>query len=87
LRRRLWALIAIALVIPLASPAQAQTSSRSFYDSQGRFSGSVITTPRGDSSSSYDARGHFQGSAIKRPDGSTTFYDRNGRYLGSERKR
>jgi uncharacterized membrane protein len=77
----------IAALLALASTtAHAQTSSRSFYDSQGRFSGSTITTPRGDSSS-YDRSGQFQGSAIKRDDGSTTFFDRQGRYIGTERRR
>jgi uncharacterized membrane protein len=80
------ALIAALLLALASTTAHAQTSSRSFYDSQGRFSGSTITTPRGDSSS-FDRSGHFQGSASRRPDGSISIYDSNGHYLGSERRR
>ena len=77
------------LVAVLATPAAAQSSTRSFYDGRGSFAGSSVTTPPGSStqgagtSSFYDRSGHFSGSAIRNSDGTTSLYDGRGHYTGS----
>jgi hypothetical protein len=82
-------LMGAAVLAALTAPAAAQSSSRSFYNSNGSFSGSSVTTPSGSStqgagtSSFYDRNGHFSGSAIKNSDGTTSFYDGRGHFTGS----
>lgn len=60
------------LLTTFASAAQAQTSSRSFYNERGSFAGSSVT--RGNSSSFYDGQGRFAGSAVRHGKW-MTFYD------------
>jgi hypothetical protein len=68
------------LLTTFASAAQAQSTSRSFYNERGSFVGSSVT--RGNSTSFSDGQGRFSGSAIKHGN-STSFYDGRGRYTGS----
>jgi hypothetical protein len=67
------------LLTTFAGAAQAQSTSRSFYNERGSLAGSSIT--RGKSSSFYDGQGRFSGSSIRHGN-STTFYDGRGRYIG-----
>jgi hypothetical protein len=73
-------ILALAPTLALTEPAEAQSTSRSFYNERGSFAGSSVT--RGNSSSFYDGQGRFSGSAIKHGN-STSFYDGRGRYTGS----
>jgi hypothetical protein len=83
------AMLIVALLLAATDLAVAQQSTtRSFYDRNGGFAGSSVTTPRGQvqgsgTSSFYDSSGHFTGSAIRNSDGTTSLYDRNGHFTGS----
>jgi hypothetical protein len=68
------------LLTTFVGAAQAQTSTRSFYNERGSFAGSSVT--RGNSSSFYDGQGRFAGSAVRHGKW-TSFYDRQGGYNGS----
>lgn len=75
-----------ALAAGFLSSANAEPwTSRSFYNERGHFSGSAIT--RGNSTSTYDSSGRFSGSTIRNSNGTTSFYDRNGRFIGSSTNR
>jgi hypothetical protein len=74
-------IITIVATLLLPTLAQAQQSSRSYYDSRGSFAGSSIS--RGNSTSVYDRNGRFDGSSIRNSDGTTSFYDARGRFTGS----
>jgi hypothetical protein len=63
---------ALWLVLTFMNSAQAQTSTRSFYNERGSFAGSSVT--RGNSSSFYDGQGRFAGSAVRHGKW-MTFYD------------
>jgi hypothetical protein len=81
-------MIAAFLLAAIDLAAAQQSTSRSFYDRNGSFAGSSVTTPRGPvqgsgTSSFYGPDGHFTGSAIRNSDGTTSLYDRNGRFTGS----
>ena len=71
-------LLAAVVTLALLAPAAAQSSSRAFYDAQGRYAGQETT--RGSSTSYSDGQGRFSGSSIRH---STSFYDGRGRYTGS----
>ncbi len=74
--------LASLLIVATATAALAEPStSRSFYDRNGSFSGSSLT--RGNSTSFTDRNGRFDGTAIRNSDGTTSFYDRNGHFTGS----
>jgi hypothetical protein len=78
--------LAVAVILALLGPAEAQSVSRSFYDNRGSFAGPIIwngqSWTRGNATSFSDGRGRFSGSAIRHGN-STSFYDGRGRYTGS----
>lgn len=74
---------ALVAVLISASAAQAQSSSRSFYDKNGSFAGSSSTYNAGKNTSAYDRNGSFAGSAIRNSNGTSSFYDKNGHFTGS----
>jgi hypothetical protein len=81
-------LIAALLLAGTDLAAAQQSTSRAFYDRNGSFAGSSVTTPRGPvqgsgMSSFYDGSGRFSGSAIHNRDGTTSFYDKSGHFTGS----
>jgi hypothetical protein len=73
-------IIALALAV---SPALAQTTThtQSFWDRDGHFAGSSSTHQNQTDFS--DHNGHFAGSEIRNSNGTTSVYDRNGRFTGS----
>jgi hypothetical protein len=78
--------VALALLwvsFAVADPLYESERSRSdaFYNSDGHFAGSTIQ--HGNSTSAYDARGHYDGQAIRNSDGTTSFYDHAGHFIGS----
>ena len=75
-----WGIV-LWLLTTFAGAAQAQSSTRSFYDGQGRFAGSSVT--RGNSSSFYDGRGWFPVARCGHGKFKNKFYDRQGRYSGT----
>jgi len=80
--QKVLASLSLITALTLATGAHAQQStSRSFYDQRGSFAGSSVT--RGNATSFSDRSGHFAGRAIKHSNGTTSFYDRNGRFTGS----
>jgi hypothetical protein len=74
-------LLAIVFLIIFGWPASAQTSTRSFYDSNGSFAGQSFQHER--STSFSDRNGLYAGSSIRNSDGTTSFYDRSGHFTGS----
>lgn len=72
--------VTLLTIAVLITRANAQSTTRSFYDNRGSFAGSSVT--RGNSTSFSDGRGRFSGSAIWHGN-SMSFYDRSGRYTGS----
>jgi hypothetical protein len=68
------------------APARGADDNRtkSFYDSNGKFAGTIIKQSR-DAESSYDRNGIYTGSAITNRDGSVSYYDRHGHFVGSRR--
>jgi hypothetical protein len=73
--------IIIALIAWLASALAEPSTSRSFYDRNGSFAGSLVT--RGNETSFTDRNGRFDGTTIRNSDGTTSFYDKNGHFTGS----
>jgi hypothetical protein len=72
----------IAVLALLASPALAQQStSRAYYDRNGSFAGS--STTHGNQTTFTDRAGKFEGTSIRNSDGTTSHYDRAGRFIGS----
>lgn len=74
-------LASLLLLASIDVAAAEQSTSRSFYDRNGSFSGSAIT--HGNETTAYDRSGKFDGSSIRNSDGTTSFYDRAGRFSGS----
>ena len=76
----LWGLL-FWLLATLAGAARAQsTTTRSFYNSSGSFTGSSVT--RGTTSNFYGDNGAFSGSATRQGKW-TNYYDAQGRYSGT----
>ena len=69
------------LALLAATPAVAQSNTRSFYDRNGSFAGS--SSSHGNSTSFSDRNGQFSGSAIRNSNGTTSTYDSRGRFTGS----
>jgi hypothetical protein len=72
----LW--VCFAFADPLNS---SRDRSDAFYDRNGSFAGSTIT--HGNSTSAYDQAGRYDGQAIRNSDGTTSFYDHSGHFVGS----
>ena len=68
------------MLLPTLAHVELSTS-RSFYDRNGSFAGSSVT--RGNSTSFTDRNGRFDGSAIRNSDGTISFYDKSGHFIGS----
>lgn len=79
-RKAVFWLVVLWLLAMVAGVAHAQSTTRSYYGSNGSFAGS--STTRGNSSTYYGPNGQFEGTAIRRGS-SSTYYDGQGRYLGS----
>ena len=79
-RAVIWGLV-LWVLVTIAGAAQAQSSSsKTFYDQQGRFAGSSIT--RGNSSTYFDSQGRFNGSSVQYGN-RTQFYNYQGHFSGS----
>ena len=75
--------IAIALLLLLAVPANAQEST--FHDAVGRVTGSARTDANG-VTTFHDRAGRVTGTARTDSNGVTTFHDASGRVTGSIRR-
>jgi hypothetical protein len=77
-------LIIVALITWVASALAESSASRSFYDRNVSSAGSPVT--RDNSISFTDGTGRFDGTAIRNSNGTTSLYDRSGRFTGSSTK-
>jgi hypothetical protein len=73
-------LLCTATILALTASANAESTTRSFYNDNGSFAGNSVT--RGNSTSFYDSRGSFAGTSIRHGNQTST-YDGRGHYTGS----
>jgi hypothetical protein len=76
--------IAVSALIVLLGSLDAAAQSRSFYDANGSYGGSAVTS--GGSTSYYGPNGNYQGTAVT-GGGSRSFYGPGGSYQGSSTTR